>query len=404
MLDFSSPTVYVPTIFLTLVTIFVSILYKDARQSTKENTWDLPYFDEIALSMNYLNDCVLENGRFQYRRNVSSDLTYENTTYNSLRHAGTLYSMYMFEKMGLENKYHESRILSSKYFIEKYVQEIEDKKYAVLSFPEEEGIKFTIAKSGSAGVALCALCNLYEEKLVELTLLRGIGEFLLSMINEEGNVYAYYNCDTKTIDKDAEAIFYPGEVAAGLFALYEIDPQQKWLDAIKKIISYIVRTRKSMDLEIPFDHWSVHTIEKLLDKKLVLPDEAQDMISYAEQMAIPVLTNQITNSRNSYYGAFRDNIRPCSLGTIMEGLASVYLCTNNLQMKKIIFKSLSIGNHFLSKVQVKTGKQAGGLPNSANWVKPGVTPNASVIRIDNVQHVVLGWLKFQNILKLSGKY
>ena len=131
MLDFSSPTVYIPTIFLTLVTIFVSILYKDARQSTKENTWDLPYFDEIALSMNYLNDCVLENGRFQYRKNVSSDITYENTTYNSLRHAGTLYSMYMFEKMGLENKYHESRILSSKYFIERYVKEIEDKKYAV---------------------------------------------------------------------------------------------------------------------------------------------------------------------------------------------------------------------------------------------------------------------------------
>lgn len=404
MLDFSSPTVYIPTIFLTLVTIFVSILYKDARQSTKENTWDLPYFDEIALSMNYLNDCILENGRFQYRKNVSSDLTYENTTYNSLRHAGTLYSMYMFEKMGLENKYHESRILSSKYFIERYVKEIEDKKYAVFSLPEEEGIKFTIAKSGAAGIALCALCNLYEEKEIELTLLRGIGEFLLSMIDEEGNVYAYYNCETKSIDKDADAIFYPGEVAAGLFELYQIDPQQKWLDAIKKIILYIVRTRKSMDLEIPFDHWSVHTIEKLLEKKLVLPDEAKEMISYSEQMAIPVLTNQITNSRNSYYGAFRDNIRPCSLGTIMEGLASVYLCTNNLQMKKIIFKSLSIGNHFLSKVQVKTGKQAGGLPNSANWVKPGVTPNASVIRIDNVQHVVLGWLKFQNILKLSGKY
>lgn len=404
MLDFSSPTVYIPTMFLMIVTIFVSILYKDARQSTKENTWDLPYFDEISLSMGYINECILENGRFQYRKNVNSDVVYENTTYNSLRHAGTLYSMYMFEKMGLETKYHEARILSSKYFIEKYIQEIEEKKYIVLSLPEEEGIKFPIAKSGAAGIALCALCNLYEEKEIELTILRGIGKFLLSMINDDGNVYAYYNCETKTIDKEAEAIYYPGEVAAGLFALYEIDPQQMWLNAVKKIVLNIIHTRKTMDLDIPFDHWSVHTIEKLIEKKLVTPEESQEMISYAEQMAIPVLTNQITNSRNSYYGAFKDNIRPCSLGTIMEGLASVYACTNNNQMKKIIFKSLSIGNHFLSKVQVKTGHQAGGLPNSANWVKPGVTPNASVIRIDNVQHVVLGWLKFQNILKLSGKY
>lgn len=404
MLDFSSPTVYIPTIFLMIVTIFVTILYKDARENTHENTWDLPYFDEIALSMGYINRCVLDNGRFQYRKNVNPEITYENTTYNSLRHAGTLYSMYMYEKLGLENKYYDARILSSKYFVEKYVREIEDKKYAVLSFPEEEGIKFTIAKSGAAGVALCALCNLYEIKELELSVLRGLGEFLLSMISEDGNVYAYYNCDKKIIDKEAEAVFYPGEVAAGLLALYEIDPQQKWIDAVKKIIEYIIATRKSMDLEIPFDHWSVLVIEKLLEKRLVSEYEAEDMISYAEQMAIPMLSNQITNSKNSYYGAFKDNIRPCSLGTIMEGLASIYNCTKNLQMKKIIFKSLSIGNYFLSKVQVKTGQQAGGLPNSANWVKPGVTQNASVIRIDNVQHVVLGWLKFQNILKLTGKY
>ena len=58
MLEFSSPTVYIPTIFLVLVTIFISVLYKDARKNTRENTWDLPYFDEIALSMNYINNCI----------------------------------------------------------------------------------------------------------------------------------------------------------------------------------------------------------------------------------------------------------------------------------------------------------------------------------------------------------
>ena len=404
MLEFSSPTVYIPTIFLVLVTIFISVLYKDARKNTRENTWDLPYFDEIALSMNYINNCILDNGRFQYRKNVSPEITYENTTYNSLRHAGTLYAMYMYEALGLENKFKEARVLSSKYFVEKYIKKIDENKNAVISYPEEEGIRFSIAKSGSAGVALCALCNLYEEKELELTVLRGLGEFLLSMINEEGNVYAYYNFETREIDKKAEAIFYPGEVAMGLLSLYEIDPQQKWLDAVKNIINYIVRTRKTMDLEIPFDHWSVLVIEKLLNKHLVNPDEANDMRAYAEQMAIAVLSNQITNSNNSYYGAFKDNVMPCSIGTIMEGLAAIYFCTNNEQMRKILFKSLSIGNYFLSKVQVKTGKNAGGLPNSANWVKPGVTPNASIIRIDNVQHVILGWLKFQNILKITGKY
>ena len=121
-------------------------------------------------------------------------------------------------------------------------------------------------------------------------------------------------------------------------------------------------------------------------------------------MAIPMLSQQITNPNNSYYGAFKDNVRPCSLGTIMEGMASIYFCTDSEDLQKILFKSMSIGNLFLSKVQVKTGVQAGGLPNSANWVRPEVTPNASIIRIDNVQHVVIGWLKFQNILKITDEY
>ena len=403
MFDLSSPTVYIPTIFLMIVGGFISVLYRDAKKNTREHTWELPYFSEIALSMNYINRNILEDGRFCYRQNVDPEVTYDNTIYNSLRHAGTLYAMYLYETMGLETKFHDNRILASKYFIDRYLKKIDD-KYAVVSYPEEEEIKFTIAKTGACGVGLCALCNLYEEKIIELSVLRGIGEFILSMITEEGNVYAYYNLDKKEIDKEAEAIFYPAEAAAGLMCLYEIDPQQKWLDAIKKIIMYIVTTRKTMDLNIPFDHWSVLVIEKLLMRKLVTPEEANQMRSYAEQMSIPALSNQITNSRNSYYGAFKDNIRPCSLGTIMEGLGSIYMCSENEQLKAIIFKALAIGCHFLARVQVKTGTMAGGLPNSANWVKPGVTQNASIIRIDNVQHVVMGWLKFQNILKITNKY
>ncbi len=404
MFDISSPTVYIPTIFIVIVVTFVSILTKDAKNSTHENTRDLPYFYEISLSMNYLYQCILKTGRFQYRKNVNPEIKYDNKTYNSLRHVGALYALYMYEKMGLETKYHDSRILSSKYFINRYIEKIDDKRYIILSRPQEEGIKFPIAKTGAAGIALCALCNLYNEKEVELPLLRGLGEFILSMMDEDGRVYAYYNMLEDTIDKEAEAIFYPGEAASGLMYLFETDPQQKWLNAAKKIIMNIIQTRKTLELDMPFDHWSVLVIEKLFENKLVTPEEKNEMQAYAEQMAIPVLSNQITNSKHSYYGAFKDNIRPCSLGTIMEGLASIYMCTDNKQMKSIILKGLSIGNYFLSRVQVKTGTNAGGLPNSANWVKAGVTPNASVIRIDNVQHVVLGWLKFQNILKLTKRY
>lgn len=404
MFDLSSPTVYIPVIFLTLVAIFVSVLYKDSKRHTHEHTRNLPYYNEIAMSVGYIIRNIHENGRFEYRKNVDPEITYDNKIYNSLRHAGTLYSLYMYEKYGLVSKYKDVRLISSKYFVERYIKKLGQKRYAVISIPDEEDLNFPMAKSGAAGIALCALSNLYEEGGVELDKLRGLGEFILSMQNEDGNIYAYLNLKTKKINKDAEALYYPGEAAAGLMYLYETDPQEKWLNAAKKAVIYLAESRKPMDFNIPFDHWSALAIEKLFAANLVTPQERVKLMNYCEQMAIPALSSQITNKNNSYFGAFKNNIRPCSLGTIMEGLASIYHCTDSGSLKQIILKSLSIGCLFLNRVQVKTGEQAGGLPNSANWVVKGVTPNASIIRIDNVQHVVLGWLKFQHILQITSNY
>ncbi len=184
MFDISSPTVLIPVIFLTIVAVFVSILYKDAKKNTHEHTKDLPYFQEISVSMGYIGRNILENGRFQYRKNIDSEITYENNTYNSLRHAGVLYSMYMYEKYGLVSKYKEERIKSSKYFVDRYIKSIGDGKNVVISIPEEEGIKFPIAKSGAAGVALCALANLYSENAIELEVLQGLGELIFLFLQD----------------------------------------------------------------------------------------------------------------------------------------------------------------------------------------------------------------------------
>ncbi len=405
MFDISAPSTYIPVIFVSIVVVFVSFLYKDSKKNTRENTVDLPYYTEISTSMGYIERNIHEDGRFQYRKHIDADIEIKNDIYNSLRHAGVLYSMYMFEKLGLSDKYKELRILSSKYFIQRYVKKLGNKgKYMVISIPEEEQINMPIAKSGAAGIALCALSNLYKEKEIDLKILQGLGEFILSMIDENGNVYAYFDLENKKINKEAEAVYYAGEAAAGLLYLYEADHQDRWLEASKVILLNLATIGKKMEMNITFDSWAALSIEKLIKNKWLNDEEKGILKSYVEQMAIPMLSEQITNRNNSYYGAFKDNVRPCSLGSIMEGLASVYFCVDNNNLKKIIFKSLSIGNMFLSKVQVKTGEQAGGLPNSANWVKPGVTPNAGIIRIDNVQHVVTGWLKFQNILKITGNY
>lgn len=398
MIELSSPVIYISISFALLIFIFASIFSKDAKKLIHKSTKGMPYYDEITESMGYITRNILKSGRFKYRNNVDPEIKYGNKIYNSLRHAGTLYSMYLYEEFRHEKQYHDLRILSSRYFINRYIKEIDKNKYAVISIPEEEKLNIEIAKSGACGIALCALCNLQPEGIIDLSILQGLGEFILSMQDKDGNIYAYYDLEKKEINKDAEAIYYPAEAAAGLLCLYEIDPQAKWLDSAKKALFYLQRSQQGT-FDPVFDHWAAFAIEKLFKSHLVVDQEYELLKDYAEKMAIPMLTAQITNKDHVYFGAFKDNIRPCSLGTIMEGLGSIYFCTDNEQLKTVIYKSLAIGCMFLSKTQVKTGVNAGGLPNSANWVKPGITPNASIIRIDNVQHVVTGWLKFQKILK-----
>jgi len=401
MLDLSSPAIYIPTIFLSLVFFLAVFIAKEAKFTRGIPLDKIPYFDEINLSMGYIGRNILKNGRFNYRKNVDTEVKYNNKIYNSLRHAGILYSMYMYEKAGYPETYKQDRYKASEYFIKRYIKKLNDSCYVVVSSPKEEQINMPIAKSGAAGVALAALSNLYNDKKIPLEILRGLGEFILSMQDKEGNVYAYYDLESDTINKEAEAVYYTGESAFGLLHLYETDPQTKWLHSAKKGLLYLAKSRKPLSMDIPFDYWSIMAIEKLFNIGAVTDDEKNLLIEYVEQMLIPEINKQITNKNNSYFGAFQENIRPGSIGTIMEGLASSYFCTDNEDFKKLIYKSLSIGCLFLNRVQVKTGEQAGGLPNSANWVRPEASPNASVIRMDNVQHVVLGWLKFQEILKLQ---
>lgn len=404
MLDILSPAIYIPIVFLTLVFVLGVFLSKEAKNTRENSVEKLPYFNEINLSMDYIGRNILKNGRFQYRRNIDSGIKYNNKIYNSLRHAGVLYSMYMYEKSGYTDKYKELRYKASEYFIGRYVKKLDKIRYVVVSSPKEEQINMPIAKTGAAGVALCALSNLYNDKKIDLKVLQGLGEFLLSMTDDNGKVYAYYDLEAARIDEQAEAVFYAGEAALGLLNLYEINSEQKWLEAAKKIILYLAQTRKDMDMDTPFDHWSILAIEEMIRKNLLTLDEKRIMSNFVQQMLIPVISAQITNKNNSYFGAFKENIRPGSIGTIMEGLSAGYFCVDNEEFKELIYKSLSIGCLFLNRVQVKTGEQAGGVPNSANWVRAGVSPNASVIRIDNIQHVMLGWLKFQEIIRIREEY
>lgn len=117
--------------------------------------------------------------------------------------------------------------------LENYVQKLSNDKYVVVSKPVEEA-PFLLATSGGAGLGLMALSNLYPEKLIDIEVLKGLGNFIIFMQAENGDFWASYDIKNKTYSNAHYARYYPGEAALGLLYLYDVNPDKKWLNASKK--------------------------------------------------------------------------------------------------------------------------------------------------------------------------
>lgn len=375
--------------------------YKTSAQDVKKSVDSLD--NSISLSMEYISNNTLESGRFVYNASANPNIKYSKKSYNALRHAGTLYSMYLCERVLGKNLLKEKRYLASEYFIKNYIKEVLPNIYAVVSKPEEEGSKIEQAKLGGAGLALIGLSNLYPEGKIDLKILRGLGDFIIYMQNSDGSFVSMYDVAKSTKDKNFTSLYYPGEAAYGLLFLNEVDAQKKWVEVSKRALLYLANSRKSMALDVPFDHWALLATRKLFEtpNNTLTQEEKLLLQVHATQIALSKLNEQIEEKGNTYQGALMDNYKLCSLGTIMEGFVAFYYITDDETLKKETLKFLELGTDFLSRYQVKSGDKRGGIPTSAYWTLENSSEASKVIRIDNVQHVMSAWITFKELVNFQ---
>lgn len=392
---------YLLTMILTIVFVVAAYFmgYKNATSASEVSNTNLD--NSIALAIEYLSKSVSEKGRFLYKANIDPDIKYSEKKYNALRHAGTLYSMYLCERVLGNNSLKEKRYLASEYFIKNYVKEIKPNIYAVVSKPEEEDSSTEQAKVGGAGLALIGLSNLYPEGKIDLRVLRGLGDFTVFMQNEDGSFVSKYNVTKDKKDSKFVSLYYPGEVAYGLLFLNEVDPQKKWVNTAKKTLLYLASSRQNNGRNVPYDHWAMLATKKLFetpDNGLTQVEKIQ-LQRHAEQIAYSIIDNQFVDEGYVYKGGFIDNLRLCSIGTIMEGYVAIYHITDNEELKQRVLTTLRFGNDFLSRFQLKEGAMRGGIPTTAYWQLSNAPQSSKVIRIDNVQHVLSAWITFKELEK-----
>ena len=386
--------------FVAAVTLILIYSFFKKPANSAENI-DINLDKSVLLSIEYLSKNTLPSGRFVYNSNVDPEIKYSNVRYNALRHAGTLYSMYLCEKYLHNNTLQEKRYQASEYFVKRYVKEVLPNKYAVVSDMKEEKLTSPQAKLGGSGLALIGLSNLYPDGKIDLKILRGLGDFIIYMQKPDGSFYSKFLVDKVKKDEEFVSLYYPGEACLGLLYLNEVDPQKKWVKSAKKGLLYLADLRKDKGSDVPFDHWAMLATRKLFET----PDngltvgEKMLLQKHAEQMADSMLYKQRTDLSDMYRGGFKENVRLCSIGTIMEGLVAIYYCTDDVQLKGRVLTALDLGTKFLSRYQVKEGETRGGIPTSAYWKLPNAEDKTKVIRVDNVQHVLSAWITYMQIQK-----
>ena len=379
--------------------LFAWIIAKYAKKITGLQNNISKIHNSIIYALAYVNENMLDNGRFIYIRNIKDKYHVNKTVYNTANHARMLYSLYLCEKELKIDGLSQRRRTSAKYFVDRYVKPLGFGRYAVVSDPEEENLKCEKAKLSATAMALVAFSDLRSENIIPDEVFEGMGQFLLFMQMKNGQFYNFYDIENGGIGENYN-LNYTGDAPLGLLYLYEFNPKKKWLDAAKKGLIFLANMRKNRK-EVQFDYSAMLATEKLFKTKDngLTDDEIVLLKSHLIKMAEQVIPKQIVNKDEQYYGALIDNIKPLNISCIVEGLIATYNCVDDDILRMRIMKSIDTGIKFLRLVQIQKGPLKGGFPSSADWKEIGVPKAASLVRMDTVQHALAACVMFQNMFK-----
>ena len=385
---------------LTSAGIFGWFMSKDAKNYMRGENSLSKIHNSIIYALSYVNENMMDNGRFIYVRNLKNKYLINDKAYNTTNHARMLYSLYLCERELKIEGLAQRRRTSAKYFVDRYVRPIGFGRYAAISDPEEESLKCEKAKLSSTAMALVAFSDLRGQGYIADEVFEGMGQFLLFMQMKSGQFYNYYDIENDGIGDENTNQNFTGDAPLGLLYLYEFNPKKKWLDAAIKGLLFLANKRKDRK-EVPFDYNAMLATEKLFSTpdNGLSEDEKMLLKYHLVKMVEQVLPKQIVDKEERYYGAFEDDLKPMNISCIIEGLIATYNCIDDEILKMRIMKSINTGMKFLRLVQIQKGPLKGGFPNSADWKEIGVPRNAAVVKMDTVQHAIAACVKFQNMFK-----
>jgi len=359
----------------------------------------------IREGVQYLARNVQPSGRFNYQQNLMPDVVIDPAKYNVLRHCGSVYAMGQAAEEYPDAVDIDAMVRAADYIRHQSLAPYplgERPNLAVWSTPEVVNTDFgREVKLGGTGLGLLMFLAVDRQVpgYMSVDTLGLLAESILAMQRPDGSFESIYQAETGGF-ADHISQFYPGEAILALLELYSVDPNDRWLEAALDGFAFICTARQEVAMgDLPTDHWILLATTALIER---VPAEkyAQHrsmIMDHGKRIAEKMVRTSKQNAMDTiYFGSFNASGSTTPLGTRLEGLLSFGVHLDPQEESALIDNLKQAVHYALGYVQgarVTEGPLRGGvtrLPKHLRRLKP--EPANNRIQIDNVQHVMSGWI------------
>lgn len=339
-------------------------------------------------------------GAFTYTANLDPTVPVV-PDYNMLRHQGTVYSLGMYDDRFPDPQNVDVMRRAVKYMRDCCYDTIKDGNVIGIHEPDTVARQASrhYYKLGGAGLGLLALASVERKSpgfvpRDELIRVAAMGDVLQL---RDGSFHSFYKEAKGGPTERNKSLYYPGEMAKGWVALYELHPDQvEALRSASRALDYLAKTRARAG-SAPADHWALLATARLLraaeEKGIEVPRER--LVNHALQVCDAMLDEA---RHPQLIAAMEGSLAPkgavTPTATRLEGLqAALTFLPADHPIVPHIRAAVARGIDFLLRAQVKDGPYAGGLPQAITRLPDDGSPEvrdfnqrATEIRIDYVQH------------------
>ena len=348
----------------------------------KNNKFEKENIDLNAIIFNSINRLIAmeeDNGKFTYGYNIIDG--HELTSYNILRHSGTVWSMIKYYQINPNELLKNKIDTAIKYLISNIIIK-NNNAYVV----ENKSNEIKLGGNALALITLSEYLNIFNNNEY-FEIAKKLANSIISMQNKDGSFTHVLNLDCST-KENFRTVYYDGEATLALLKFYQVSNDIIYFSHSQTAIDYFIFNNYNRY----HDHWISYTMIEYLkydsrDKYILfaLNNYNLNKNQFNTNSFSPTKLELLTTVYQTYYDLKETNF---SNKIILE--------FNINELKETINKELNILLSFhltnnLSIYYKNPDKIEGGFYNLNNNYR---------MRIDDIQHALLGIINYQEIKRM----